>query len=272
MDARRLLNLAFLSLALPASASASPPDQGALALARANRAALEASRLDRFEGGRQVFDYRPGRLYEVWTAPMRVTILSLGKDEEVVSIAAGDTVRWQIGETRSGEGMDLRRHVLIKPFERGLSTNLVLTTSRRVYLILLRSGPEASFNAAVAWKPDPAPLPAPAPQAPPPPPTPPSMLDAAFSILPQGRRPSWTPTTVLTDGARTYIAFPAALGAGPAPILSLLGSDGAGALANYRQRGAMFIVDGVIDVAELRLGGARRPQVVRIVRQPEARR
>lgn len=265
MDAGRILSLALLAIALPSMAQAQerPPLSGRPALELANRAALESSRLDRFEGGAQIFHYQPGRLFEVWTTPLRVTTLTLGLGEEVVALAAGDTVRWQIGETSSGEGEDARRHVLIKPFERGLATNLVLTTNRRVYLIVLKSGPEASFNAAVAWRPEPA-LPAPPPPAPPPPA--PLMLETRFEILPQGARPAWTPAAVMSDGARTYIAFPRALAASEAPILTLTRADGTRALANYRQRGALFIVDGVVEVAELRLGASRRAQVVRIAR------
>ena len=58
----------------------------------------------------------------------------------IVSKAAGDTVRWQLAETTSGDGAAQQTHILIKPLERDLKTNMVLTTSRRVILIALRSG------------------------------------------------------------------------------------------------------------------------------------
>ena len=51
-----------------------------------------------------MFAYQPGEVYEVWTALLRVTTLTLSAGEMVISKAAGDTVRWQIGETESGEG------------------------------------------------------------------------------------------------------------------------------------------------------------------------
>ncbi|WP_263973031.1 TrbG/VirB9 family P-type conjugative transfer protein [Brevundimonas goettingensis] len=82
---------------------------------------------------------------------MRVTTLSLAPGETLVSKAAGDTVRWQIGEAASGSGEGRITHVLLKPLERGLETNLILTTNRRVYLIDLKSGGADAFNAAIAW-------------------------------------------------------------------------------------------------------------------------
>lgn len=84
-------------------------------------------------GGVQVFGWREGRIYTVRTAPLRVTALALAPGETVTAKAAGDTVRWQIGEAASGQGPSARPHVLIKPLQSGLETNLVLTTNQRVY-------------------------------------------------------------------------------------------------------------------------------------------
>ncbi|MBA4011005.1 MAG: conjugal transfer protein TrbG [Phenylobacterium sp.] len=267
MDTRRIVATgALAALAIAAHGAVAAP-QGASAVAKANRAALEPSRPDRFTGGEQVFSYAPGRLYEIWTAPLRVTTLSLGRGEDVASIAAGDTVRWQIAETRSGSGADQRTHILIKPFERGLATNLVIATNRRVYLVMLRSGAEGDFNLAASWTPEPPAPPPPPPAASPPTPAEPQILASAFKITARGPRPPWTPTAVMTDGARTYVALPSGATTGEAPTLSVLGPDGEPKLVNQRQRGSLLIVDGVIDRAELRLGKQRPVQIVRL---PEA--
>lgn len=245
---------------------------GRRAIAAANAEARAASRADSFVGGVQVFAWSPGRVFEVWTAPLRVTTLTLGEGETVVSKAAGDTVRWQIGETTSGAGAGQRTHVLLKPLQRGLETNLVLTTSRRVYFLELRSGDAESFNAAVAWDMAPVetggepvsgrdgeisiPDPVASPQGP---------LDARYRIEPRGRRPRWTPISVFNDGARTFIAFDADLQIDEAPALFVVAPDGEAQMVNYRQSGGLYIVDRVFDRAELRLGH-RRPQVVRLHR------
>lgn len=255
---------------------------GRRAITAANLEARAASASDAFIGGVQVFAWSPGRVYEIWTAPLRVTTLTLGPGETLVAKAAGDTVRWQIGETTSGEGAGRRSHVLIKPLQRGLETNLVLTTSRRVYFLDLKSGGVESFNAAIAWDagdletagtwaslqdgtgrvPDPVVTPDIASDRP---------LDARYRIEPRGRRPRWTPTSVFNDGQRTFIAFSTDLQIDEAPVLFVIASDGEAQMVNYRQAGGLFIVDRVFDRAELRLGD-RRPQVVRIRRlQGEAR-
>lgn len=247
---------------------------GRAAIAGANRAARETSTSQGFVGGVQVFAYDPGRVYEVWTSPLRVTTLTLSPGETIISKAAGDTVRWQIGETTSGEGSAQRAHVMIKPLRVGLETNLVLSTSQRVYLIELKSGPAESFNAAVSWdlgsvlppttlaaaaEPKPEPLVAPA-----------GPLDAHYRIEARGRRPSWAPTSVMTDGVHTFLTFPPELASTESPALFSVTPGGVAQLVNYRQQGGLWVVDRVLDQAELRLGD-RHPQIVRIVRAAGAR-
>jgi type IV secretion system protein VirB9 len=244
---------------------------GRPAISLANAQSREPSRSDAFVGGLQVFTYAPGRVFEVWTAPLRVTTLTLGPGETLTAKAAGDTVRWQIGETTSGAGVQQRTHVLIKPLERGLETNLVLATNQRVYLVQLKSGAPETFNAAVAWDlgvlapPETSALTAAGPAGAAPPAAPAGPLDAGYRITPRGRAPRWSPTSVATDGIRTFIAFPHALQADEAPALFVVGADGQSQMVNYRQQGALMVVDRVVDRAELRLGD-RRPQIVRIGR------
>lgn len=294
MDARRFLTCAALgalvlsiasgAVAAPPSATArsagahpatmapipDPAQVGRAAIIAANREARTPSRADGFEGGLQVFAYAPGRVFEVWTAPLRVTTLSLAPGETVIAKAAGDTVRWQIGETTSGSGEAQRAHVLVKPLETGLETNLVLATSRRVYMVQLRSGKPDAFNPAVTWDVAAALPPATYVAASPPPviSPEPAALYGRYRIKAKGRRPAWTPSAVFHDGRRTFIAFPGALSVGESPALFALSPDGSRQMVNYRQQGDLFVADRVLDRAELRLGG-KRAQVVRLTRQAE---
>lgn len=246
-------------------AHSAPAPVGRRALAAANAAARAPSEGDRFEGGVRRFAWSPGRVYEVWAAPLRVTTLTLGEGETLTAKAAGDTVRWQIAEARSGEGGNGRTHVLLKPLQRGLETNLVLTTDQRVYLIALRSGGPEGFNAAVAWDlpdaADEAATEAMAEAASAPPASVP--LNTAYRIEPRGRRPAWTPTSVFDDGRRTFIVFPPDIATGEAPALFVLAPGGDAQFVNYRQAGNLFVVDRLFEQAELRLG-ERRPRVVRL--------
>lgn len=252
-----------------APAPRTPGAAGRDAILAANRLARAPSRARDFQGGLQVFDYEPGRVFEVWTAPLRVTTLTLAPGEKVIAKAAGDTVRWQIGETVSGDGPAQRAHVMIKPLTQGLETNLALTTNRRLYLLQLRSGSPGAFNAAVAWDvgatldlAEALPVAA---AAPPPAAGDGPALDARFAIRPKGKRPAWTPAAVMTDGTRTYLSFPQDAGAIEAPALFAVDPAGEAQMVNYRQQAGLWVVDRVLDRAELRLGG-RHPQVVRIER------
>ncbi|WP_421937387.1 TrbG/VirB9 family P-type conjugative transfer protein [Phenylobacterium sp.] len=255
-------------LAPPHPAAPQPERRsGRAAIAAANASALETSRSRAFLGGVQVFVYDPGRVYEVWAAPLRVTTLTLSPGETITAKAAGDTVRWQIGETQSGEGPGQRAHVMIKPLQRGLETNLVLATNQRVYLLRLRSGTPEAFNAAITWDIGSV-MDTAAPAAASSPPglvAPQGPLDARYRIAAKGKRPSWTPTAVMTDGVRTFLTFAPSVTAAEAPALFAVGPDGRAQLVNYRQQGGLWVVDRVLDAAELRIGG-RRGQVVRIER------
>ena len=211
----------------------------------------------------RIFAYEADRVYEVATAPLRVTVVTLAPGETVVSRAAGDTLRWQIGETRSGSGAGERVHVLLKPLERGLATNLVLATSGRLYLLALQSGSPDDFDQTVAWTYS-AEVAADEVLEPRP-------MDARYRITPEGRAPRWTPLAVLTDGARTEIIFPDELASIEAPVLIGRQPDGSPRLLSYRQSGSRYLVDEVVEDAELRVGGAR-PKIVRIRRLPGASR
>src|SRR3546814_11181367 len=65
-------------------------------------------------------------------------------------VAAGDTVRWIIGDTISGSGATARVHILVKPTRPDIATNLVINTDRRTYHLELRATP-ATYTASVSW-------------------------------------------------------------------------------------------------------------------------
>lgn len=252
------------------------PKIGPAAIRAANAEALAPSRADGFVNAAQVFGYEPGRVYEVWTAPMRITALSLEPGEKIISKAAGDTERWMIGDTTSGEAETTQTHLLIKPYRAGLATNMVVTTNRRVYMLALKaSGESEAFNAAVSWT-------HPLPQAPtsqvavgpaeinPKPTTPAPILKAhgpeAYRIRTGWRKPEWMPVSVHDDGRQTFITFPETLGNSEAPPLFVMNEQGEAQLTNWRKQGNSYVVDRLFLKAELRLGG-ERPQIVKIERR-----
>ena len=126
------------------------PADETVRVSKANAEARIAPTREGYVNAIQVWPFTDGALYQVYAAPGRVTVVSLQPGEELVTVAAGDTVRWIVGDTSSGSGDALRVNVLVKPIRSGLKTNLVITTSRRTYLLELTSTQKA-WMASVSW-------------------------------------------------------------------------------------------------------------------------
>ena len=101
----------------------------------------------------QVYPFSDGALYQVYAAPGEITDIALEPGEQLVGpgpVAAGDTVRWIIGDTESGTGAGKRVHILVKPTRPDLVTNLIINTDRRTYHLELRSD-DKTYMASVSW-------------------------------------------------------------------------------------------------------------------------
>jgi type IV secretion system protein VirB9 len=268
---------AVLSLAASAAVAA-PLTEPPAPLVAANAAARVQPRLDAFVGALQRFTWSEGGLYQVYTAPGRVTDIVLEPGEQLAGsgpIAAGDTARWVNGDTESGDGDARRVHVLVKPTLPGLATNLVINTNRRTYYLELRAG-AATYMASVAWTyPRDAlialakPVRQAATQpAQPPPPAPPAadLARLNFDYRISGDKVGWRPQQVFDDGAKVHLVFPAQIASGELPPLFLLDGAGKAGLVDYRIDGRQIIVDRLFDRAELRLGDKRSARKVRIER------
>jgi P-type conjugative transfer protein TrbG len=258
--------------ALPDEVSAKPVPEPADEKLRVSRANLEARMAPTREGyinAIQVWPFTDGALYQVYASPGRVTVISLQPGEELVTVAAGDTVRWIVGDTSSGAGADLRVSVLVKPTRSGIKTNLVMTTSRRIYLVELTSTPQA-WMASVSWDyPKDRMLAlqrqAQAAQVAAPVDTGLSLEKIRFRYAISGSNPPWKPLRAFDDGEKVYIQFPGGIAQGELPPLFVIGAQGDGQLVNYRFRSPYYIVDRLFGAAELRLG-AEKGDVVRIER------
>jgi len=236
---------------------------------RANQDARMAPTREGYVNAIQVWPYTDGALYQVYASPGRVTVIALQPGEELVTVAAGDTVRWIVGDTSSGAGADLRVSVLVKPTRSGLKTNLVVTTSRRTYLIELTST-EKAWMASVSWEyPKDRMLAlqrqAQAASAAAPVHAGLALENIRFRYAISGSNPAWKPVRAFDDGEKVYIQFPAGIAQGELPPLFVIGAQGDGQLVNYRFRSPYYVVDRLFGAAELRLG-ADKGDVVRIER------
>uniref|UniRef100_UPI0035CAA593 P-type conjugative transfer protein TrbG n=1 Tax=uncultured Sphingomonas sp. TaxID=158754 RepID=UPI0035CAA593 len=243
------------------------------AVATANRAATLEPALHGFIDAVQVYPFADGALFQVYTAPGRVTDIALQSGETLGAVASGDTVRWAIGDTSSGAGTEKRTHILVKPFSAGLATNLVITTDRRTYHLALSSVVGTGMaalswsypqDALIALKRTEAEAQAAAPVA-----TGLEIEQLHFNYDISGDRPTWRPLRAFDDGRQTFIEFPESLAVGEAPPLFLVDAKGEAQLVNYRLHGRFYVVDRLFDVAELRLG-TKHQQVVRVSRAAQA--
>lgn len=236
---------------------------------QANREARMPPTREGYIDAIQVWPYSEGALYQVYAAPGRVTVIGLQEGEELVTVAAGDTVRWIVGDTSSGAGDALRVSVLVKPIRSNLKTNLIITTNRRTYLIELTST-EKAWMASVSWDyPKDRMLAlqrqARAAQVSAPVDTGLSLERIRFRYAISGSNPPWQPLRAFDDGEKVYIQFPAGIAQGELPPMFVIGTQGDGQLVNYRFRSPYYIVDRLFGAAELRLG-ADKGDVVRIER------
>jgi type IV secretion system protein VirB9 len=223
------------------------------------------------EAPAQPVTWREGATYRLQAAPERVSLIALQPGESLISVAAGGTSRWIIGDTTSGAGAARRTHVLVKPSAAGLRTNLVITTDRRVYLVELESSARTGLS-TLSWSYGQDDLLALARAHSEAPAAAGVAVDALnFGYTIEGDDPPWRPLRAFDDGQQVFIEFPASLAGTEAPPLFVLGAEGAAQLVNYRLRGRFYVVDRLFAAAELRLG-ERRQQVVRIRRGDAGRR
>lgn len=209
-------------------------------------------------------------------SPLRVCAIRLQAGEIVNDVHVGDAVHWNIFPATSGSNDNPTTLITIKPFSEGQTTNLLVTTNRRVYSIKLVSAhrdwiPLLAFDypadVNAVWADyrqqhrqyiqsttlD----------------TGQNIAGLDFNYNISGDHPSWYPLRVYTDGIKTYIQFPTSRFYGSeAPSLVALGKSNMFGkspedLVNYRLVGDRYVVDKVLDKAALVSGtGSNQIKVI----------
>jgi P-type conjugative transfer protein TrbG len=235
-------------------------------------------------GGRVVFAFSESAPTIV-CAPMRVCDIELQPGEVVQGAPhIGDSVRWKIGPAVSGSGEQQVTHLIVKPTEAGLDTNLVVPTDRRTYHLRLVSSsrhyvssvafdyPEdhqqswQNFAKASARRSDAAPASTDMPTVAV------NRLNFNYRIKVVEGKPTFKPLRAMDDGYHTYIAMNEEMPQWEAPVLVGISPDGAEQMINYRLKGNMYVIDGTQFKLALISGVGRQQQRVELTRDPCQRR
>ncbi|WP_171013479.1 P-type conjugative transfer protein TrbG [Chitinivorax sp. B] len=207
-------------------------------------------------GGRVVFPFGESAPTIV-CAPLRVCDIELQAGESVQGAPhIGDAVRWKVAPAVSGSDDQKVTHLIIKPTEPGLDTNLIIPTDRRTYHIRLVSSAEryvsrvafdypedhqqawqdlskASTTGTASSKGD---MPTVAV----------NRLNFNYRIKVVKGNPYFKPLRAMDDGYHTYIAMNEDMRQQEAPALIGISPSGEEQMVNYRLKGNMYVVDGTI--------------------------
>lgn len=221
---------------------------------RASLLATQSPRKVRVLGSKTIFNYSDTAIFEITSAIDHVTDVQLKPGESLKAVpTAGDVLRWHIDLMTSGTAPNEVTHLIIKPQETDIETNLVVTTDQRVYQLHLKSG---SFHMpVVGWNyPEDFAV---------------NLKDAIKKEEPKGwdifegnrcysykirGDYDWKPITVFDDGVKTVIEMPRAIRTSEKPVLYVLDDDDEPMPVNYRAKGNLYIVDRLFKEAELRVG------------------
>ena len=232
---------------------------------------IQNKRLDAYESDDGSVTYLFGQAMAVVVCtPMRLCNISLEQGEVVNDVHIGDSARWQVAPSVSGEAPYEVVHAVVKPIEVGIETSLMITTDRRVYHMTLKSSesdymPSVKFRypnsqkgewddlmqaqsemvatqealradeEAARQQQNAAPKGTPRLGI--------SVDDLHFEYRIKGDNYVWRPLRVYDDGIRTFIQLPDEALNGELPVL--LAENKTDDIVNYRIKDNRFIVDGV---------------------------
>ena len=213
---------------------------------------------------------------DVVCAVLQVCDIALQPGEQINTIHLGDTARWLLEPAITGSAGTEQQHVIVKPLDIGLKTNLILATNRRTYHINLTSHktkfmPLVSFaypdeinNKVKFFKsaqysaqkaqvlPD----------------TKESISDLDFNYEIESDGQSWTPVRVYNNGRKTVIELPESVSNDEIPTFMVKDPyTDEDVLVNYRYQNHKFLVDSVFRQAVLIVGVGDKQQKVTIRRK-----
>jgi P-type conjugative transfer protein TrbG len=218
-------------------------------------------------------------------SPFELTVITLENGENVTNVSTGDPLRWSYSLAYAGTGKDRQAHVMVKPLEANISTNMVITTDKRMYTLKLVSTNSDkylrnvkfwytdeiqqywdNYNAHAVGQEGSGSDPQSIIQLP-------NIhlgqLNFKYKInTPFFSSPRWTPIRAFDDGTHSYIEFPANIDTGDLPALFVVNSaDGTKELVNYHVKKPYFIIDKIFKEAALILGVGHSQTKVSIINE-----
>jgi len=180
----------------------------------------------------QAVMYNANQVVELQTAPGYELTVGLAADDHIESVAIGDSADWQVTASRSGD------HFFVKALQGGVSTNMTVVTTNRVYVFDLVSLNSASPGMAYTVQFQ-YPATALAPGAPDP--GVPKKVVGEYIV--HGDQ-SLRPEAISDDGEHTYIVWPAKVAL---PATYYRDQNGTVTLANGHMRNGSYVIDSVHD-------------------------
>lgn len=251
--------LAVALCVLPLSASAaSAIFEAPAAPAVGNEVSPEEFVMDSMEAANRglevIFPYVSHNVYKVYTQEGFVTDIRLEPGEKIKYIGGGDTVRWRIDTAESGGYGNVVSHVIVKPLQPAISTNIIINTDRRVYQVILVSG--HLHNSMVSWL-----VPKPMAEAqgnngvvsyakinP-------VALDFRYKVSDKNFK--WSPEKVFRSSNKTYFKMKPDIVNTELPTFFSLDDEGNKVLVSFRYKNGYFIVDRLIDKGVFLLGKSK---------------
>ena len=222
----------------------------------------------------------------VVVAPLKITDIQFQMGEEIKDVQLGDTTRWMISPSISGDEKSQVSHLLIKTTDVGLETTLFVSTNRRTYHMNLfsrkyeympiirfkykdeinkkwdaynnhfeqikedkkiqKDAKKFKITSDLSKNID--------------------SLDFDYSI--EGEA-SWKPVRVYNDGIKTYIQMPNSMKYQEAPIFMVLDKGDRNKLVNYRLKENSYIVDKLFQKGMLIIGVGKNQEKITIIKKGE---
>ena len=198
------------------------------------------------------FAYSPTQLYKIYCRRGYLTDLAFRKGETIQFVGGGDTAGWAV----SSATVDGIPHLYIKPVVEVSTTNLIVTTNKRSYQLIVHSADW--YNPMVSWtyatedhqdmlrseQKNEAARTA-AVHA-----TDVESLDFSYKV--KGKNAEYRPETVFSDGMRVYLKF-SKLPQRQVPIFIQEKGSRMMTLVNYQQKDNYYIIDAPFERAQLRV-------------------